>query len=149
MTTATASIRASISRRARAAIETLPPPPPPITTPGTPTSVTGTWTGWQGELTASDAQTEDKYHDDYLVHFEAGQTRYISVEAPELDPMVQIIRADRRDSDPLEVIDGDDDAGVNVNSLLGFRAEEAGDYVIRVTSFGQGSTGVYRLWVSQ
>ena len=133
-----------------ARVETLAPVPPPITTPGTPTTVTGTWLHWQGELSATDAETGGKHYDDYLMRFEAGQTRYISLEAlGELDPMIQIVRADRRDSDPLEMIDGDDDTGVNVNSLLAFRAEEAGDYVIRVTSFGTGSTGAYRLWVSQ
>ena len=30
--------------------EVLPPPPPPITTPGTPTPVTGTWLRWDGDL---------------------------------------------------------------------------------------------------
>jgi len=133
-----------------ARVETLPPPPPPITTPGTPTTVTGTWLLWQGELSATDGQTGDRHYDDYVMRFEAGQTRYISLEAiGDLDPMLQIVRAENRDSDPLEMIDGDDDTGVNVNSLLAFRAEEAGDYVIRVTSFGSGATGAYRLWVSQ
>lgn len=134
-----------------ALVEPLPPAPPPITTPGTPTPVTGTWLLWQGELSTSDGLAGDRHYDDYLVRFEAGQARYISLEAlgGELDPMIQVIRADRRDSDPLEMIDGDDDTGVNVNSLLAFRAEEAGDYVIRVTSYGQGATGAYRLWVSR
>jgi hypothetical protein len=63
--------------------------------------------------------------------------------------MIQILRADQRDSDPLQTLDGDDDTGVGFNSLLAFRAEEAGDYIVRVTSFGQNSTGAYRLWVSQ
>lgn len=133
-----------------ARVEALPPAPPPITTPGTPTPVTGTWLLWQGELSATDAEAGERHYDDYLIRFEAGQSRYISLEAlGELDPMIQIVRADRRDSDPLEMIDGDDDTGVNVNSLLAFRAEEAGDYIIRVTSFGAGATGAYRLWVSQ
>jgi len=132
-----------------ARLEALPPPPPPITTPGTPTPVSGTWLRWDGELTTADAAYQDRHHDDYVVRFEAGQTRYISVEAPVIDPMINVLRADRRAGDPPEILDGDDDTGVGFNSLLAFRAEEAGDYIIRVTSFGQNSTGAYRLWVSQ
>jgi hypothetical protein len=132
-----------------ARLETLAPPPPPITTPGVPTPVTGTWLRWDGELTVSDPSREDRHYDDYLVRLEAGQVRYILVDAAGFDTMVQVMRADGRDSDPPQLIDEDDDGGLDLNSLLVFRATEAGDYIVRVTSFGQSSTGAYRLWLSQ
>ena len=132
-----------------ARLEALPPPPPPITTPGTPTPVTGTWMLWQGELSEADASREDRHYDDYLVRFEAGQARYILVDAAGFDTMVQVMSVEGRDSEPPALLDEDDDGGLDLNSLLVFRAVEAGDYIIRVTSFGTNSTGAYRLWVSQ
>lgn len=129
--------------------EAMAPPPPPITTPGTPTPVSGTWLRWDGALTESDPSREDRHYDDYLVRFEAGQVRYILVDGMGFDTMVQVMSADGRDSEPPQVLDEDDDGGLDLNSLLVFRAGEAGDYIIRVTSFGSSSTGAYRLWVSQ
>ena len=132
-----------------ARVEALPPPPPAITTPGTPTPVTGTWLRWDGALTESDSSREERHYDDYLVRFEAGQSRYILVDSAAFDTMVQVISLDGRDSEPPAMLGQDDDNGVGLNSLLVFEAGEAGDYIIRVTSFGENSTGAYRLWVSQ
>jgi hypothetical protein len=132
-----------------ARVDTLAPPPPPITTPGTPTPVTGTWMRWEGALAESDPSREDRHYDDYLVRFEAGQARYILVDSASFDTMVQVMTVQGRDSEPPALMDEDDDGGLDLNSLLVFRASEAGDYIIRVTSFGQNSTGAYRLWVSQ
>lgn len=132
-----------------ARVEALPPPPPAITTPGTPTPVTGTWLRWDGALTESDSSREERHYDDYLVRFEAGQSRYILVDSAAFDTMVQVISLDGRDSEPPAMLSQDDDNGVGLNSLLVFEAGEAGDYIIRVTSFGENSTGAYRLWVSQ
>jgi Bacterial pre-peptidase C-terminal domain len=129
--------------------ETLPPPPPAITTPGTPTPVTGTWLRWDGDLAATDPAREERHYDDYQVRFEAGQSRYILVDSAAFDTMVQIIAVDGRDSEPPVTLGQDDDNGVGLNSLLVFEAGEAGDYIIRVTSFGSNATGAYRLWVSQ
>jgi hypothetical protein len=129
--------------------ETLPPPPPAITTPGTPTPVTGTWLRWDGDLAATDPAREERHYDDYQVRFEAGQARYILVDSAAFDTMVQIIAIDGRDSEPPVTLSQDDDNGVGLNSLLVFEVGEAGDYIIRVTSFGQSATGAYRLWVSQ
>lgn len=132
-----------------ASLETLPPLPPPSTAPGTPVTVTGTWSLWQGELAASDPDEDGHHYDDYLIRVEPGQTRYISVEAQDFDTLVQVLSAAGRDSDPPEAVDGDDDAGAGLNALLAFAPEEAGDYVVRVTSYGQGDAGAYRLWISQ
>lgn len=132
-----------------AGAQTLPPAPPPITTPGTPTPVTGTWLRWDGNLAEGDPAAEERHYDDYLVHFEAGQSRYIIVDSAAFDTMVQVMNMEGRDSEPPAAFASDDDNGPGLNSLLVFEAGEAGDYIIRVTSFGQGSTGAYRLWVSQ
>jgi len=132
--------------------EILPPAPPPISTPGTPVQSTGTWLLWQGSLSDSDPEQGGRRYDDYLVRFEAGQVRYISLEGTDFDTVLHVLAPEARDSDPPETIDGDDDGGIGLNSFLIFRAEQAGDYIIRVTSFGgteQGSVAAYRLWVSQ
>jgi hypothetical protein len=63
--------------------------------------------------------------------------------------MVQVIALDGRENEPPATLGEDDDNGPGLNSLLVFEAGEAGDYIIRVTSFGTNSTGAYRLWVSQ
>jgi hypothetical protein len=127
----------------------LPPSPPPIRTPGTPTPVSGTWLRWDGNLSETDPASEDRHYHDYLVHFEAGQSRYIIVDSVAFDTMVQVIAMDGRDSEPPAALSSDDDNGPGLNSLVVFEVPEAGDYIVRVTSFGQGSTGAYRLWVSQ
>jgi hypothetical protein len=129
--------------------EAAAPSPPPIATPGTPTPVSGTWLRWDGDLAATDSVREERRYDDYLVHFEAGQSRYILADSAAFDTMVQVISVDGRDSEPPATLSEDDDNGVGLNSLLVFEAGESGDYIIRVTSFGQNSTGAYRLWVSQ
>lgn len=127
----------------------LPPPPPAITTPGTPTPVSGTWLRWDGDLAETDPANEERHYDDYLVHFGAGGSRYIIVDSAAFDTMVQVISVDGRDSEPPAALGSDDDNGPGLNSLLVFDVGEAGDYIIRVTSFGQNATGAYRLWVSQ
>lgn len=124
------------------------PLPPPVTTPGTSVPASGTWSLWEGELAASDPDIGGHHYDDYLIRIEAGQRRFISLEATDFDPLVQLIGAAERDSDPFESVDGDDDAGVGLNSLLAFAPEEAGDFIVRVTSFGEGA-GAYRLWISR
>jgi len=128
-------------------VEQLPPLPAPISTAGTAVTTTGTWSLWEGALSESGPDHDGHYYVDYLVHFDAGQRRFISLEAVgDWDPMVEILNASDREGD---AADQDDDSGTGFNSLLAFQAEQAGDYIVRVTSFGEGTTGNYRLWVSQ
>ena len=129
-------------------VAVLPPLAPPITTPGTPTAVSGTWLRWDGELSDTDPDVGGKHYDDYLIHMDAHQIRYISLEGLGFDAMVQVIRAADRGNDNPEVVDSDDDSGVGFNSLLAFSPDEAGDYVVRVTSFGDNAKGSYRLWMT-
>jgi hypothetical protein len=129
-------------------VAALPPLPPPVTTPGTPTAVNGTWLLWQGELTDSDGDNDGKHYDDYLIHVDAHQIRYISLEGIGFDPVVQVIAAADRGSDNPNVVDQDDDSGPGLNSLFAFQPDEAGDYIVRVTSFAQNAKGQYRLWIT-
>jgi hypothetical protein len=130
-----------------AKVEQLPPLPAPISTAGTAVTTTGTWSLWEGALAETDPDHDGRHYVDYLVHFDAGQRRFISLEAVgDWDPLVEILNASDREGD---AVDQDDDSGTGFNSLLAFQAEEAGDYIVRVSSFGEGTTGNYRLWVSQ
>ena len=62
------------------------------------------------------------------------------------DRIVQVMRADGREGEPLA---SNDDSGGTLNSLLQFKAEAAGDYIVRVTSFAANGRGRYRLRVSE
>lgn len=105
------------------------------------------WRVYPGALTASDPESESGARfDDYLIHFDAGQERLITLDADGFDTVVEVYRANDREG---EALVGNDDGGNSLNSLLRFRAEEAGDYVVRVTGLGGGSAGSYRLRVSE
>jgi hypothetical protein len=127
-----------------AGAETLPPLPAPVS--GRPDSRPRLrWQVWQGELTESDPDRDGARFDDYLVPMRAGETRLISAEAAGFDTMIWVMRAAEREGEPLEV---DDDSGPGLNSLLGFQPDADGDYIVRVTSYGAGGSGAYRLRVS-
>lgn len=130
-------------------VATLPPLAPPISTPGTPTAVNGTWLLWEGDLSATDEQSGSQYFDDYLIHVDAHQIRYISLEGMGFDALVQIIRPADRGNESPDVVDSDDDSGVGFNSLMAFSPDEGGDYIVRVTGLGEHATGRYRLWITQ
>ena len=132
-----------------AAAAVLPPLAPPITTPGTPTAVNGTWLLWEGDLDDSDPDSGGHHFDDYLIHMDAHQVRYISLEGMGFDTMVQILHPADRGNDNPDIVDSDDDSGVGLNSLLAFSPDQAGDYIVRVTSFAEHAKGHYRLWISQ
>lgn len=131
-----------------AAVAALPPLPAPVSEPGARVTTQGSWAIWQGELSASDPDLNGQRYDDYLIHVAAGQRRYIAVEAAGFDTLVQVLRAADRGAERVEAVDQDDDTGPGLNSLLGFAPEEAGDYIVRVTSFGEGM-GPYRLAISE
>jgi hypothetical protein len=127
----------------------LPPLPPPNTTPGRQVAVNGSWLLWEGDLSETDADADGHPYDDYLIHLDAHTPRYIALEGMGFDAMVQILRPGDRGNDSPDIVDSDDDSGVGLNSLLAFAPDEAGDYIVRVTSFGEHARGTYRLWVSQ
>lgn len=122
------------------------PLPAPVSQPTRNVPVTGTWALYEGTLSADDPDRDGKHYDDVLIHVAAGQVRYISLEGVGFDAMVEVYGVNDREGSPIVT---DDDTGAGFNSLLVFDPEEAGDYIVRVTSFSEGASGSYRLWVSQ
>ena len=105
------------------------------------------WKVYTGALTNADGESVAGARvDDYLVRFTAGQERFIALDAAEFDAVVQVIAADRRDTD--ETLASNDDGGNSLNSMLRFKADTAGDYIVRVTSLGGAGRGDYTLRVS-
>jgi hypothetical protein len=104
------------------------------------------WRVYAGTLAAGDGDNNGVAFDDYLVHFEAGQERTIMLDAEGYDTVVQIYRAGDREGEPLN---SNDDSGGTLNSMLVFKAEQAGDYVIRATALNSNASGPYRLRVSE
>jgi len=133
----------------RASADLAPPLPPPVSEPGASVAVNGSWSLWQGMLAETDPDNGGRRFDDYLIRVEPGQRRYISLEGNGFDAMVQVLRPASRDSETPDIVDQDDDAGAGLNAFLVFAPEEAGDYIVRVTSVGGGGAGAYRLWISQ
>lgn len=104
------------------------------------------WRVYFGDIAPSDPESEGKRFDDYRISFAAGQTRLIWLDSTAFDPMVQIFRLEDREG---SAIASDDDSGGGLNAMLAFHADEAGDYVIRVTTFDDSERGAYRLRVSE
>ena len=59
-----------------------------------------------------------------------------------------ILRPADRDNESPEFVDSNDDGGAGFNALMAFSPAEAGDYIVRVTSFGENGRGSYRLWIT-
>jgi hypothetical protein len=131
----------------RAAAELAPPWPAPATYFQRMEATV--WRVYMGELTASDGDSNGISFDDYVVHFDAGQERMIMLDAQGAEPfdtVLQIFRAADREGEPLS---SNDDSGSGLNSMLVFKAEQAGDYIVRATALGADARGRYRLRVSE
>ena len=131
----------------RASAEPAPPLPAPLTLFQRMSATV--WRVYEGALTNADGEGPNGARvDDYLVHFDRNQERLIMLDSPEggFDTVVQVLRADQREGEPLA---SNDDSGGSLNSLLQFKAEEAGDYIVRVTSYAADGHGRYRLRVSE
>ena len=132
--------------RYRASAELAPPLPAPLTMFQRMSATI--WRVYEGALTNADGDgNEGAKVDDYLVRFAAGQERFITLDAADFDAVVQVLPADGRESG--EPLASNDDGGNSLNSMLRFKAETAGDYIVRVTSLGAGGRGSYRLRVSE
>jgi len=126
--------------------EPQPPLPAPVTAHSDTITTTGTWRIFQGSLSAGDPDNDGHHFDDYRITVAEGAHVLIQLDSQEFDPLVQIFPASGGgEGEPVQM---DDDGGPGLNSLMVFDAFEAGDYIVRVTSFGPGSTGAYRLSVT-
>jgi len=127
----------------RAAAAVAPPWPAPLT--AFQRMEATIWRVYPGSLTASDGDNAGIRFDDYVVHFNAGQERMITLNA-EFDTVLQIYGPDGREGEPLS---SNDDSGGTLNSILVYKAEQAGDYIVRATALGADAHGPYRLRVSE
>lgn len=99
----------------------------------------------RGELSADDPQDEyGSHYDAFRFTAEEGERIRITLTSNDFDPFLYLGRMNGG------VFSGewsDDDGLSGLNSLLEFTAPTAGEYVVRVRSFGPGSTGQYVLTV--
>jgi Ca2+-binding RTX toxin-like protein len=102
---------------------------------------------YTGSLTSTDPDNPTRsgsYADDYpLSGIPVGEQIQISLESSFFDPYLQLINASTG-----QVISSDDDSGVGSNSSLTFTVQPGINYIIRVTSYGSGTTGDYTLTVN-
>lgn len=130
----------------RASAELAPPLPPAQTQFQRMTSVP--FRVYEGVLANGDGDAPNGAKvDDYVVHFTAGQERLIQLDAANFDAVVQVLAVDQREGG--ETLASNDDGGNSLNSLLRFKAETAGDYIVRVTALGASGRGAYTLRVSE
>lgn len=128
----------------RLVVEQAPPLPAPIPTgaPGDRSPDATRWLSFEGTLEAGDAGLGGARFDDYEVTLAAGEELLIRLDSSAFDPLVQVLASGAREGLPLA---SDDDQGPGVNALLLFVADAAGNYIVRVGSFGGNGTGPYRL----
>ena len=98
-----------------------------------------------GRLEEGDAETDTgRYYDSWAVDGEAGQTLTVEVESDDFDTVLLLLSPD---GDTLE--ENDDDAGTDdTNSRITTRLPTTGRYRVRVTSYGAGEVGAYRVDLS-
>jgi len=94
----------------------------------------------------TDHESEVPY-DLYQVEVQAGQQLLITMDSDELDSYLEF--GPMRDEAVSLVTDYDDDGGDGYNARLRVTVPAAGTYGIHARSFGEGSTGAYRLAVTE
>jgi hypothetical protein len=126
-------------------VEEAPPLPAPVSRPTTTENMV--WQVFDGTLAAGD-QEDGGWFDDYQITIPAGERAMISAESDAFDTVVKVYRADQRGGDAAAT---DDDSGGGLNSFLLFAPEDGGDYIVRVTSYGNGAAhgGAYRLRIAE
>ncbi|GAB4512545.1 MAG: hypothetical protein OHK0046_12240 [Anaerolineae bacterium] len=76
---------------------------------------------------------------DYLFDAAEGDVLLISLESVDFDTYLYLL-----DSEGDEITNNDD-GGEGTNSLITFQVEQAGEYIVRATSFGQTGSGLFTL----
>ncbi len=118
-------------------------PPAPSTAAGG--SIT-TGTSIEGELTDADAiLVSGEMHQEWRFTAQSGERFDIALSSGDFDTNLVVGRGSGREMTPLGRNDDGYDQPSATDSRLLFTAPTAGDYTIRVTSFGPGATGRYRL----
>jgi hypothetical protein len=123
------------------------PLPDPIPAQGGAVGETTRWTEYEGSLEAQDASIDGLYFEDYGLNVAAGEDVFVRLDSDDFDPVVQVFAAANREGGPLQA---DDDSGPGQSSLLLFSRPQAGEYVVRVTTFSaRRPTGRYRLRIGR
>lgn len=99
----------------------------------------------RGRLTQRDRinpRRRRRFFDDFrLRNIEAGDRIRVTLTSPRLDPYLQLI-----DAKTGKVVRQNDDISIyNTNSRFTFMAQRGREYRLRVTSYGAGEVGAYRL----
>lgn len=98
-----------------------------------------------GRLTERDIPTgEGGFARDYKIQLQAGDRLTIDAFSDNFDTLVILIAADGS-----VVAENDDGPDGSTNSLLFARIDEAGDYTVRVRSYGETGSGDYTLTITR
>jgi len=81
---------------------------------------------------------------DYQINAQPEERLEIAVSSSNFDTVLSLI-----DSKGEAIAENDDVAGDNTSSLIFFRVRQAGNYIVRVSSFGGSSGGKFVLRVNQ
>ncbi|MBW4437382.1 MAG: PPC domain-containing protein [Pleurocapsa minor GSE-CHR-MK-17-07R] len=76
---------------------------------------------------------------DYGYTAAAGETATFLLAAPQFDTFLELLDASG------DIIESDDDSGGSLDSMLTYTFRQAGDYVLRVRSFGNSDGGAFTL----
>jgi hypothetical protein len=122
----------------------LAPAPAPTTGGSRPISFGGTE---EGELADTDNEDDEsgKFYDEYTFRGRAGQRIQVDMTSDEFDAFLELGRLDGCD---FTSITTDDDGGEGTGSRIRYVLEEDGEYVVRATTYSQG-TGPYTLVLAE
>ncbi len=96
-------------------------------------------------LTDRDIPTGQKgFARDYIINVQRDERLEITVNASAFDTVLSVL-----DSNGEVVVENDDTASNNTNSLIFFKIQQTGNYTIRVSSFGGSSGGKFMLRVNK
>jgi hypothetical protein len=99
----------------------------------------------EGELGDGDPDADQKYFHEWLYRGSAGETLLIWLSSEDFDAYLSVGRT--ADGVYQELDWNDDGEEMGTDSYLEITLPEAGEYIIRATTFGSGSTGAYTLRV--
>src|SRR5690606_32612754 len=91
-----------------------------------------------GELEATDRMMPDgTYYDDHVIQVRAGHRLAFTLESDEFDPYLYVIREDGFGFTTLASNDDATELPIGLNSYVEVEFEEAGEYVIRASSYAE------------
>ncbi len=89
-------------------------------------------------------ESDGAHYEDYLLEVPEAQRVTIDLRSEQFDTFLRLFRSHPDGMDPVAT---DDDGAGNLDSRLRLGLDEAGTYVVRATSYGEGATGAFTLSV--